>query len=94
MVADWQATDVMPIELIDTIGKIVAGCVLRYYPGSDIEECTQRALLVVLRRKHKFDPSRNLFAYFSTLCLNEIRLHLRERMTYSKRHQPLPDEDD
>lgn len=92
MISQWQSTDVMPEELVTAIGRIVAGCVMRYFPGTDIEEVTQRVLLLVLRRKGNFDPSRNLFAYLSTLVLNEIRLHHRERITWAKRHEQFPED--
>lgn len=73
LVANWHSTGEMPLQLVEVVTTMSTGLRNRYTRQIEVEDAVQIGLLAIVRLKEKFDPSRELFNYFTTIILNDLR---------------------
>ena len=80
LIAAWHSTGVMPGRLIEVVTHIASGCRNRYCRTLDLDDAVQTALLLIFKKKHKFEADRQCFNYMTTIIINEFRqLRYRQR---------------
>lgn len=68
-------------ELVDVVYNIAEGLHKKYHYTIDLEDYRQNAVLLVLKKVHRIDTSREVFCYLTTTVRNEANCMIRKLIT-------------